>query len=63
MVYTLIGILLEQQQENEANSMTDKERRVIRFRQQDERRKRNEPHDPERRAQQDRRDKEDRRNR
>jgi len=62
LVYTLIGILLEQQQENEANSMTDKERRVIRFRQQGERRNHHEKlHDPERRVQQERRTQAERR--
>ena len=43
--------------------MTDKERRVVRFRLQTQRRKQNgELHDPERRVQQERRDKADRRN-
>jgi len=62
MVYTLIGILLKQQQGNEANSMTDKEqRRVIRFRKEGDRRLNEEPHDPERRVKQERRDQTDRR--
>ena len=67
LVYTLIGILLKQEQDNEVNSMTNQNRRdesqlKSGRRLQEVRRNQNEePHDPEHRSGQERRTQADRR--